>query len=383
MFDKALTEYNAKQKRKDRIIKDYHEHIRHSRQEQEYHEVIFQIGNQDDTPCGSDMGKVAAELLLDFADSFQSRNPHLRVFNAVIHLDEATPHIHIDFVPFATEQKRGLSTRVSLTKALEQQGFKGEGKFNTACKLWIDNEKEVLAQLMRSRNIEWEQLGTHNEHLSVLDFKKQQRTREVAVLENKIECTDRQLQHRQELLDEVEDTIDKLDSEYQEKKEVVGQLDEDIAAKEATLAENTALLATAAKKASKIKDIDDIQVKKTMFGGNVSVAPDDFKKLTDLAKKQIASESKEKELNDKIAALKNEKKELVDKNVQLEKENAALKQENSSLKSVREKLTIASLQKEISEWKNKYHKVLDFIEKLNLTKQLQEFLKPRTHTLNR
>jgi len=329
------------------------------------------------------MGKVATELLRKFAENFQTRNPHLRVFNAVIHLDEATPHIHIDFIPFATEQKRGLSTRVSLTKALEQQGFKGEGKFNTACKLWIDNEKEVLAQLMRSRNIEWEQLGTHNEHLSVLDFKKQQRTKEVARLENKIECTDKQLQHRQELLNEVEDTIDKLDSEYQEKKEAVGQLDEDIAAKEATLAENTAFLATAAKKTSKIKDIDDIQVKKTMFGGNVSVAPDDFKKLTDLAKKQIAAESKEKELNDKIAALKNEKKELVDKNVQLEKENAALKQENSSLKSVREKLTIASLQKEISEWKNKYHKVLDFIEKLNLTKQFQEFLKPRKHTLHR
>lgn len=305
------------------------------------------------------------------------------MFNAVIHLDEATPHIHIDFVPFATEQKRGLSTRVSLTKALEQQGFKGEGKFNTACKLWIDSEKEVLAQLMRFRNIEWEQLGTHNEHLSVLDFKKQQRTREVAVLENKIECTDKQLQHRQELLNEVEDTIDKLDIEYQEKKEAVGQLDEDIAEKEATLAESNALLATATKKTSKIKDIDDIQVKKTMFGGNISVAPDDFKKLTDLAKKQIASESKEKELNDRITMLKTEKQELTEKNAQLEKENAALKQENSSLKSVREKLTIASLQKEISEWKNKYQKVLDFIEKLNLTKQLQEFLKPIKRTLHR
>ena len=143
------------------------------------------------------------------------------------------------------------------------------------------------------------------------------------------------------------------------------------------------LLATAAKKTSKIKDIDDIQVKKTMFGANVSVAPDDFKKLTDLAKKQIAAESKEKELNSKIATLKTEKQELADKNAQLEKGNTALKQENSSLKSVREKLTIASLQKEISEWKNKYQKMLDFIEKLNLTKQLQEFLKPIKRTLHR
>ena len=103
----------------------------------------------------------------------------------------------------------------------------------------------------------------------------------------------------------------------------------------------------------------------------------------DADKVTIAAESKEKELNGKIATLKTEKQELADKNAQLEKENAALKQENSSLKSVREKLTIASLQKEISEWKNKNQKVFDFIEKLNLTKQLQEFLKPRKHTLHR
>ena len=120
-----------------------------------------------------------------------------------------------------------------------------------------------------------------------------------------------------------------------------------------------------------------------MFGGNISVAPDDFKKISDLAKKQIASESKEKELNSKIATLKAEKKELAEKNTALEKENTALKQENSSLKSVREKLTIASLQKEINEWKGKYQKLMSFIESLNLTKQLQQFLHPKTHNLRR
>ena len=383
LFDTALTEYNSKQNRKDRIIKDYHDHIRHSRQEKEFHEVIFQIGNKDDTPYGSDMAVKATEALKQYAENFQQRNTHLRMFNAVIHLDEATPHLHIDFVPFATEQKRGLSTRVSLSKALEQQGFKGEGKFNTCSKLWIENEKQVLADIMKTLGIEWEQLGTHKPHLSVLDYKKQQRSREVAVLENKLECTDKQLQHRQELLADVDNAIDKLDSEYQEKKKAVGQLDEDIAEKETALAENTALLATAAKKTSKIKDIDDIQVKKTMFGGNVSVAPDDFKKLTDLAKKQIASESKETELKNRITTLKAEKKELSDKNAQLEKENTVLKQENSSLKSVREKLTIASLQKEISEWKNKYQKVMSFIENLGLKQKLEQFLHPKTHSLRR
>lgn len=150
LFDDALNKYNARQKRKDRMIKDYYEHIRHSRQEKDFHEVIFQIGNMNDTPCGSEPAEKATEALKRYAEDFQKRNPHLKMFNAVIHLDEATLHIHIDFVPFATGQKRGLSTRVSLTKALEQQEFKSEGKFNTCSKLWIDNEKQVIADIMKS-----------------------------------------------------------------------------------------------------------------------------------------------------------------------------------------------------------------------------------------
>lgn len=199
LFDDALVEYNVKQKRKDRVIKNYHEHIRHSRQEKEFHEVIFQIGNKDDTPVNSEIGKTAADILKQFAEEFQKRNPHLRVFNSVIHMDEATPHLHIDFVPFAVKQKRGLSTRVSLSKALEQQGFVGEGKFNTCSKLWIDSEKKRLSELMLFRGIEWEQLGTQKEHLSVLDYKKQERQKEVAHLENKIECTDNILKSREKI----------------------------------------------------------------------------------------------------------------------------------------------------------------------------------------
>ena len=150
LFDDALKEFNARQTRKDRIIHDYREHIRHGRQEKEFYEVIFQIGNRDDTPVGSDEANTATEILQEFTEGFIKRNPHLRVFNAVIHLDEATPHVHIDFVPFATGQKRGLSTRNTLSKALEQQGFKGEGKLETNTKKWIEREKAALAALSGS-----------------------------------------------------------------------------------------------------------------------------------------------------------------------------------------------------------------------------------------
>lgn len=103
LFDNALDEYNAKQKRKDRRIKNYYEHINRSKQEKPFYEVLFQIGNTEDTHCGTHEAELATKALTKFVKGFQNRNPHIRVFNAVIHLDEETPHIHIDFVPFATD----------------------------------------------------------------------------------------------------------------------------------------------------------------------------------------------------------------------------------------------------------------------------------------
>lgn len=48
MFDEAVEEYNAKQKRKDRRIDDYYEKIENGKQEKLFHELILQIGNKDD-----------------------------------------------------------------------------------------------------------------------------------------------------------------------------------------------------------------------------------------------------------------------------------------------------------------------------------------------
>ena len=390
LFDDALAEYNAKQKRNDRVIKNYHEHIRHSRQEKEFHEVIFQIGNKDDTHVDSEIGKTATDILKQFAEEFQKRNPHLRVFNSVIHMDEATPHLHIDFVPFATEQKRGLSTRVSLSKALEQQGFVSEGKFNTCSKLWIDSEKKILSMLMLSRGIQWEQLGTQKEHLSVLDYKKQERQKEVAHLENKIECTDNILKSREKIVADAETLIDNLDCKYQEKQQAVQDIEEELSEKSSALndtvsvlAEQQALLNTTAKKASKIKNIDDISTKKTFFGANITVSQADFDELSGLAKKQIVSESKEKKLNSQIITLKEENKQLVDEKAELSHKNDELQKEVSSLKSVRNQITIASLQVEVENWKKKYQRIMDFVEQLDLTKKLQEFLKPKNRGIRR
>ena len=114
---------------------------------------------------------------------FQRRNPTLRVFSAHLHMDEATPHLHIDFVPYITGSKRGLDTRVSLKQALSSLGFKGGTRRETELNQWVAAEKQQLAAIMLEHGIEWEQKGTHEKHLSLLDFEKQERAKEVAALE--------------------------------------------------------------------------------------------------------------------------------------------------------------------------------------------------------
>ena len=187
MFDDALAKYNAKQKRRDRVIPNYYEKIRTGRQEKLFHEVIFQIGNKEDMAATGNHAELARMILDEYYQGFQKRNPYLRVFSAHLHMDEATPHLHIDFVPFTTGSKRGLETRVSLKKALLHQGFEGEGRDDNELNRWIISEKKVLAEIMERHGIEWEQKGTHEQHLTVLDFKKQERAKEVAKLERQIE----------------------------------------------------------------------------------------------------------------------------------------------------------------------------------------------------
>jgi len=186
LFDEALQRYNAKQKRADRCIDDYYEKIRTGKQEKLFYEVIFQVGNKVNMAAESEDGQLAAKVLDDFMKNFQERNPYLKVFSAHLHMDEATPHLHVDFVPFITQSKRGLVTRVSLKQALAAQGFIGGTRGDTEWSQWVKSEKEQLSQVMERNGIEWEQLGTHDEHLSVMDYKKVQRVKEVAELDETI-----------------------------------------------------------------------------------------------------------------------------------------------------------------------------------------------------
>ena len=186
LFDEALERYNAKQTRSDRRIEDYYEKIRTGKQEKPFHELILQIGNKDDTGSETEIGEQAKATLDEYYRGFRERNPNLYVFSAHLHMDEATPHIHIDFVPFTTGSKRGLDTRVSLKQALAAQGFHGGTRGMTEWSQWVQSEKEQLARVMERHGFEWEQKGTHEEHLSVIEYKKQERTKELTAVETKL-----------------------------------------------------------------------------------------------------------------------------------------------------------------------------------------------------
>ena len=130
----------------------------------------------------------AVKVLDEYVKDFQKRNPTLRVFSCYLHQDEATPHLHIDFVPYVTNWKgKGMDTRVSLKQALKSLGFQGGNKHDTELNQWINHEKEVLAEIAKQYGIEWEQKGTHEEHLDVYNFKKKERKKEVQALEQEKE----------------------------------------------------------------------------------------------------------------------------------------------------------------------------------------------------
>lgn len=379
LFDKPLAEYNAKQKRKDRRIKDYYEHIYRGKQEKPFYELIFQIGNTEDTHCGTPEAATATKALTDFVQGFVKRNPQIRVFNAVIHLDEDTPHVHIDFVPFTDlPAKKGLSVRNSLSRALEQQGFIGQGKTETCTKLWVESEKEHLAAVMQGYGIAWEKLGTHEQHLDVLDYKKKMRAREVAILESEVAGVQRQLESSRMVLHDADEVIGRLDKEYIEKSEAVEQLDSEIADKSAELVstseqlvDNQLLLQTTAEKVAQIEDIDSISIKHSMIGEKVTLAESDYEKVAELAKKQIAADNETSAMVEEISDLKEQVKELQEEQAAWRDERSALRKTIDSLKG-----KVNELSRSLEVLREKYEKVMQFIESLGLKERLDKFLHP-------
>ena len=335
LFDEALARYNEKQTRSDRRIDDYYEKIRSGKQEKPFHEIILQIGDKDNMGAKTENGQLAAKVLDKYMWGFQRRNPTLRVFSAYLHMDEATPHLHIDFVPYTTGSKRGLDTRVSLKQALSALGFKGGTRRETELNQWVAYEKEQLAAVMLEHGIEWEKKGTHEKHLSVLDFEKKERAKEVAELEQSISdgkerLSDIQIQHRK-AVQETEQIRQKGEAIRQE----VSELSEtsDLLKEQATtLAEDKKKLlpdnVKLEKQQKKLQqDIEKMVQSKAVMERNIHAYDEDEKwQLPEPAALMSAKAYKDKKAFPLVEKLKETIKALTIKCVQLAEQGKKLKE---------------------------------------------------------
>lgn len=174
LFSKAVEEYNALQRSKHRInrcIDNYYDYVKKSQKEKLYYEAVIQIGNMNDCGINKENYEAAKAMLDEYMLGFEKRNPNIKVFNAVMHLDEATPHLHIDFVPICHSPNRGLPVRISLKGALKEQGFGGKNAKETDRQVWASSEKKILAEILKKHGFEQEYKNAHYAHMKVDEYK--------------------------------------------------------------------------------------------------------------------------------------------------------------------------------------------------------------------
>ena len=194
IFGQAVADYNAKQKRNDRKIDNYLAKVKQSKDnEKVFYENVVQIGKKDDTGILDENGNVteaaslAKEVLDEYARTFQERNPNLILFNAVLHMDEATPHLHLDYIPVAHGYKTGLKTRNSLSKGLQEMGIAPAiGKNDTETMHWQQRERDFLEELCKKREIKTEVLGIVRDNYSLPEYRAAMREKEEAEAELEI-----------------------------------------------------------------------------------------------------------------------------------------------------------------------------------------------------
>ena len=406
IFGAAVERYNAKQKRADRRIStSYFEHAFNRKtpppyvvtspdKRKSFYEDVVQIGTMNDTGVGSPDGQIAAECLTEYVKGFAARNPNFHVFFSALHLDERTPHLHIDYIPVG-HYKQGVDTQNGLAQALKEMGY-GTGK--DAINRWRLAERAVLEQICREHGIEISAPEKSRGSLTVEQYKEyaelkekaDNQRQEVEHLDSEIGSKELILEWRKEAIERTEQDLDKLGSKCMEKRAEVEQLDSEISEKEnkkaqteAELEEKKAILNESAHKVFKLDFIDKMETGKTIFGGKVTISPDDYDRLTDLAKKQIAAENQENSLRTRITTLETQNQALTTEKEQLTEQNTQLRKENGELQSVYGRIAVSKLRSELDNLQRRLDRVMEFIKGLGLAEKLQAFLQPNKRGVHR
>ncbi|ADU22984.1 plasmid recombination protein [Ruminococcus albus] len=305
LFDEAVEKYNARQKRKDRKIGDYFEHlfnrppgksfIVNANKQKCFYEHLVYIGTKKDSGIGTPDAEITKECLREYMEGFQERNPNFYVFNAVMHLDESTPHLHIDYIPVG-HFKNGLEVRNAKNKALEEMNFGKDAKANNR---WRLAEWDVLKNICNAHDIE------------ISEPKKS-----------------RGYSYTVEEYGEHQDRINALNAEIER---LTAERDEAVAEFEKV-----------SRKKVKLAEIDSVETGKTVFGGKVTVSQEDWENVSDLAKKEVASQKQTKKL-------RKERDEAVQERDKLKTQLAAVSSELSEYKKKEENKRYFSREKQNAE----------------------------------
>ncbi len=337
LFKESTERYNARQKRNDRKIGDYYEHLFgckpcntvkvNALDQKSFYEVVVQIGKREDSGIGTEDEQLVADCLKEYMEGFQNRNPNFYVFNVVLHMDEATPHLHIDYIPVG-HYKRGQDVQNGIAQALKEMGF-GEGK--QAIARWRAAEVEVLNKICLEHGIQ------------PLAPEKARGTLEIP--------------------------------EYKEKRRQADELAEQNAQVKAELGEKREMLKAVKEKTAKLAEIDSIETGKTVFGGKVTVSQEDWQNVADLARKEVASQKQTKKL-------RKERDEAVRERDELKAKLSAVSSELATYKKAEEQkglFTREKLKKEAArisredELSRKLKKAEAFISACGLSSDFQQY----------
>ena len=282
IFGKEVADYNAKQKRSDRKIDNYLNKIKNSgNNEKPFYEIVVQVGKKEDTGVLDENGNVtesaiqAKGVLDEYVKTFQERNPNLILFNAVLHMDEATPHLHLDYIPVAHGYKSGMKTRNSLTKGLREMGIAPAfSKKDNETMHWQERERKYILDLCKGHDIEIETLGIQRDDYSIPEYKQAMREKEAA--EAEIEILLAEKSEIESVIAETDEKIESGKNEIEEQKEILEEINNQISeAEKIKITKEKTLDKIIASGKPVEKEINDIRSRATdvpsFFGGEQMV----------------------------------------------------------------------------------------------------------------
>ncbi|HFD1680249.1 TPA: plasmid recombination protein, partial [Enterococcus faecium] len=358
----AVEKYNAKQKRADRKIEDYLAKVRKDKKLEPQREFIVQVGTLDDFRTTRDDGSstgiseqqaeqnrvIANKILVQYYKEFQERNPNLAIYNAVIHNDEISPHLHLNIVPVAEGYKRGVQKQPSFNKALQQQGLKVDKENGRV--LWNNfrnQEVESVERLMADFGWDRELVGT-NKIKDIHEYKE--------IMSEISELRQTVVKERESASEEMRD-ISKQREENEREKALV-------ASEKAKIEESKKSIVSLKKELNVVfqKDLVPLNSFEKLSDGSYRLSSDDFVDLYQKASNATNSKKYADMANESLETAVNENINLFDKNMTLEEENSLLKKQQkvdvSAIEAENQKLKNEnrSLRQRLDQLKNAFQK---------------------------